>query len=110
MLSLKSMNPAEDPLSAARAYHMFSTAFLYVRAPIPGNRYMKITLDVVKKAKIQFISPSETLPEFSEELHEKIVFLGHLVYSQITLRLVEGGPPSACTYLEQQFREELHVC
>lgn len=76
--------------------------------------YLKRCLDIVKRNDIRFVPHSEdaissSTLELTEESHERVVFLGQLLYWFTYLYLLDGHSEEKYPNLERQFRFELPV-
>lgn len=114
--SLLAMREEDDPLQKAQAWMFMASGSVYTHNITRAKHYLKRCLEIVKRNNIRMVEnrvdedaiSSSTL-ELTEESHERVAFLGQLVYWLNYLYLLDGHFED-CSDLESQFRIELPVC
>lgn len=111
---LENMREENDPFTFAQAHHFMAIACLYNHGLIrAGTFHHKRAVEAIKRNNIRFVPSQQGLPctraAFSEEVHERAVFLAQVVYSEINKRFLAGDPEDPELDLEKQFRYELPV-
>jgi hypothetical protein len=112
---LEKMVEEEDPFIFAQANFYVGIAHAYgINAYREAKRYCQTAVQVFRRNNIRFVSVStghdvESKREDLEELHERTVFLGHMLYLETHVYLI--GQPSATMEFEigEDFKVELPV-
>lgn len=109
------MQEDEDPFAKAQGWMFMASGSISTHNIIQGKYYLKRCLDIVKRNDIRFVPHSEgailsSTLEITEEVHERVVFLGQLIYWLGYMYLLDGHSEDDCSDLELQFRFELPVC
>lgn len=108
------MKEENDPLAKAQGWIFMASASVFTHNITRAKHYLKRCLEIVKRNDIRFVPRSTdgissfTL-ELTEENHERVVFLGQLLYWLSYLYLLDGHSEEEFTNLERQFRFELPV-
>lgn len=111
--SLLPMREEDDPMGKAQAWLFMTSASCFTHNIVRAKVFIKRCLDTVKRNGIRFLPHSDEISsdtlELTEENHERVVFLGQLLYWLVYLYLVDGHVEDAMHDLERQFRFELPV-
>ena len=117
------MVEAEDPFSFIQAHCFMANSCFYTYTYVPGRRYLKKAIDMVKRHGIRIVdrsfsnssdSPNHNTimdppPEYLESVQERVATLAQLVFMPLQYRLLTGDHIALSDYLEDQFRNELPV-
>lgn len=113
----------QDPFSFVQAYYFMASSCFYTYTYVPGKRYLKKAIDIVKRHGIRMVdrsysdssdSPDYNMikdppPEHLESVRERVAILTQMLFTPLQHRLMTGEHIHLSNYLEAQFRNELPV-
>lgn len=121
---LKGMNEKEDPFTVAQANFYLGTAAIYCRSVGVGKRYLKRSVDIIRRNNIRFVPiPRDeaytgqgantvlSSVEPMELIEERVTLLAQVVSMELLIYLV-GQPSLVLTGIEvlKDEEPELPVC
>ena len=107
-----------DPFTLAQAWGFMGSATIFTHNITRGKHYLRRCIELVKMNDIRFVPhltgdeedvTSAPRLDFTEEVHERAVFLAQLIYWLTYMNLLDGHSEEHCADLEHQFRFELPV-
>jgi hypothetical protein len=119
--ALATMVEEDDPVSLARANHFMAMAHAYTRNVRSSKYYLRKTVDIIQRRQIRCVPISRTdsahheskvltkVPPFSEEVHERVVFLAQMLYAG-TFVYLAGQPEGFGSAFDDSFDFGLPVC
>lgn len=118
--AIKRMTEKEDPLAFAQANFYMGSACCYARSMPSGKRYLKVTVEILRRNNIRFVPVSEgdsaqhelnTVPSLEplELVRERVTLLTQVVFVEVMFYLL--GQPSLVVGFNvgQDYKSELPV-
>lgn len=117
---MKTIDEQEDPFSFALAYFYMGLAHGYAQNSTMAIRTLRKSVESIRRNGIRYMPISHgnasqqgpnvltSLPEFSEEVHERAVFLSQMLHSE-TFMYMAGQPNIGGFYCEDHLKDILHV-
>lgn len=97
--ALGTMREEDDPFSLAQANFFMGMAYGHTQVIASAKQYLMRAVQITRRHNIRFVPMSEegsphSPPEFTEEVHERVAFLAHMLHLETAMYLVDK-PPSA---------------
>lgn len=111
--ALLSLHADEDPFGYVQVHQALASGFLCICVPTLRTRRLLVkSIATAQKYQLRFVCHPGTqqIPNFSDEVHERVVCLSQLIYLQICLNLLDKRKEVPLYDLEKQFEQDLPVC
>lgn len=110
--AFKSMSEVDDPMSFAQAQLLLALACLYNHELVLGKHFFRYSIRTIRQHSIRFVPQTDgrsARPEFSEEVHERVSFLGEIMFCAVEVQALTGEPDDLLLDLREQLLFELLV-